>query len=281
MLLRLFGLWTRAILRMRGVRRAHRKLGGFDVRFYRHGAPDAEPWLLLHGLGSTAHTWHATISALGDDCRLWVPELSELGGTHGPSPAMNVRQATTAMTELIGAESPGRPVTVCGISLGGWVAVRLALERPDLVERLVLINCGGFGDQDWPSIERMVRVRTLADVDRLYSALFLDAPTVLRLSKSMFLDAFRSPAVEHVVATLSQSDAFDERDLSAIECPTQLIWGRHDGLFPLATGRRMAAAIPDARLTVLEAAHGVHWEFPHKMNEAIAEFRQRTKGRRP
>ncbi|MCZ6728039.1 MAG: alpha/beta hydrolase [Acidobacteria bacterium] len=275
MLLRLFGFWTHFMLRLRGVRRETCHAAGFDVRLYHHGAPEAEPWLLLHGLGSTALTWCRTISTLSGNCRLWVPELSALGGTTGPSPGMNVRQATAAMAALIRQHSPGRPVTVCGISLGGWVGVRLALDHSELVERLVLINSGGWRDQDWGAVGRLVRVDGIAGVERLYRALFRRVPLVLRFSKRGFLAAYTSPAVRHILGTLSEDDAFDENDLARIRCPVAVIWGAHDGIFPLAIGERIAAALPQGDLTVIsEAAHGVHWELPGRMNEAIDDFRR-------
>jgi pimeloyl-ACP methyl ester carboxylesterase len=276
MLLRLFGWWTDLVLRWRGARRETWHGAGFDVRLYSHGDPDAEPWLLLHGLGSTSLSWSTTIRLLFDRCRLWVPELSALGGTTGPSPGMNVRQATAAMAGLLAERSPGRPVTVCGISLGGWVAVRLALDHPHLVERLVLINCAGLRDLDWPAIEKLIRVTNLAGIERLYEALYCRVPLLLRFSKRAFLAAYTSPAVQHVLATLSQDDTFDEDDLRRIACPTAVIWAEHDGLFPLASGEKMAAAIPASEFTLVrDAAHGIHWERPDRMNAAIEAFRRR------
>jgi 3-oxoadipate enol-lactonase len=82
--------------------------------------------------------------------------------------------------------------------------------------------------------------------------------------------------VQHIVATLAERDAFDDADLARLDCPTGLIWAEHDGLFPLGVGRRMAAALPRGELEVVAgAAHGIHWEFPRRMNAAIAAFRRR------
>ncbi len=279
MLLRLFGRVTRWRLGRQGIRPCRRRLGEFDVRLYQSedgAAAGRPPWLLLHGLGSTAMTWGPTLSALRPRCRLWAPELSSLGGTTGPTPGMDVRQATRAMGELLEQRAPDGTATVCGISLGGWVAVRLALERPELVGRLVLINCAGFRDQDWEAVERRVTVATIADVERLYDALFIDTPRLLRWSKRAFLEAYTSPAVRHVLASLSADDAFGEEELATIERSTLLIWGRRDGLFPIAVGRRMAAAMPAARMVELDAAHAMHWEFPDRMNEEIVRFAQES-----
>jgi pimeloyl-ACP methyl ester carboxylesterase len=68
------------VLWWRGVRRETWHAAGFEVELYRHGKSDAEPWLLLHGMGSTSLSWGRTLGALCCDCRVWVPELSALGG---------------------------------------------------------------------------------------------------------------------------------------------------------------------------------------------------------
>ena len=79
---------------------------------------------------------------------------------------------------------------------------------------------------------------------------------------------------DYILETMSEEDVFDESDLARINCPTAVIWGEHDGLFPLATGERIAAALPHGELTVIRgAAHGVHWELPNRMNAAIEAFR--------
>ena len=77
-------------------------------------------------------SWLPVLSALRRDCRLVVPEAcSALGGTQAPGGGLSIRQGAAAMAQLIEAEFGGRPVTLCGLSLGGWMAVRLALARPD------------------------------------------------------------------------------------------------------------------------------------------------------
>jgi pimeloyl-ACP methyl ester carboxylesterase len=273
----LFTMLTMAYLWLRGARRRRLEVdldgGGVSLAYYRMGPEDGEPWVLLHGLGSIAVSWGAALGGLRG-CRVLIPELSELGGSRIPGGGLGVRQGAAAVTRLIEAEFGGRPVNLVGLSLGGWLAARLALDRPELVSRLVLIDAAGWRHQDWDEIERLVRVRDLAGVAELYRALFVRVPWVMRLSRATFLKAYTSKAVTGVLDGLTEADTFDAADLGRLRMPTALLWGEKDGLFRLAGARAMLAALPNATLQVLPGlAHAIHLEGPRKLAAALRGLR--------
>jgi pimeloyl-ACP methyl ester carboxylesterase len=275
MLLRLFFLATVLYLRACGARRHRLQVGPVSLVYYKLGRPDREPWLLLHGLGSVAASWDVVLRRFRRNSFLIVPELSALGGSDIPGHGLGIRGSTEILARLIEQEMGGRPVTVAGISLGGWMAVRLALERPDLVSRLLLINAGGYRDQDWDTIESLVNVDDLAGVDRLYGAMFAETPWVWRRSREGFLQAYTSKAVKNVLAGLSEADTFDAADLARIRVPVGLIWAEKDGLFRVEVARAMARALPDAHLQVLPGCgHAVHLEHPNRLFKALERFRR-------
>ncbi|HEX4963389.1 MAG TPA: alpha/beta hydrolase [Thermoanaerobaculia bacterium] len=263
-------------LRLLGARRRWLQHGEVSLAYTVIGPPGGEPWLLLHGLGSVGAGWAAVTRALRRDCRLVIPELSALGGTRTPTDCLEVRQAPEVLARLIELEF-GRPATVAGLSLGGWMAVRLALARPELVARLVLIDAGGYREQDWERIESLVRIDDLAGVDRLYRAIFHRVPWLLRVSRAAFLTTYTSTAVRHALDGLHESDTFRDEDLARLTMPTRVIWGEHDGLFFLETGRAIAAAIPRAELDVIPgSAHALHLECPRALAAALQRFRRAT-----
>ncbi len=234
-----------------------------------------EPWVLLHGLGATAATYLPLLPQLQPDCDLLLPELSTLGGTRGPQPALAIPEATRVLAELIERRFPGRRVTVCGISLGGWIAVRLALARPDLVERLLLVVPGGYREQDWERIGQMVRVETYRDSAAIWQALFARPPLMLRLGRPLLFLAYRSSAVRAALATLREEDAFGDGELANLKMPVGLIWGAEDRLFLRSAGEQMARAIPHARFQAIDrAGHGVQWERPRAFFDAVQAFRR-------
>jgi pimeloyl-ACP methyl ester carboxylesterase len=275
-----FTLLTMAWLWLLGARRKRLRVGEVSLVYYRLGPArigpeEAEPWVLLHGLGSVAASWSPVLRAFRRDCALVVPELSEIGGSEVPGHGLGVRQGAEVVARLIEEEFAGRPVTLVGLSLGGWLAARLALERPELVSRLVLIDAGGYRDQDWEEIERLVRVRDMAGVEEIYGAMFTRVPWIMRISRAAFFKGYTSPAVTAVLDGLSQADTFGDEDLARLRMPTALIWGERDGLFRLATARAMAAALPNARLDVLPACgHAVHLECPRRLVAALQRFRR-------
>lgn len=272
---RLFLLLTALYLRLLGARRKQVRKGPVSLVYYEIGPRDGEPWVLLHGLGSVAAGWGPVMRALRRSCRLIVPELSALGGTRCPGEGLGITPAVEILTELLRKEFRGRPVTVAGLSLGGWVAVRLALAHPEQVSRLVLIDAGGYRDQDWETIQSLVMVEDLTGVDRLYPALFARTPWLMRVSRTGFLKAYTSPAVKNVLAGLTEDDTFDDADLARLRMPVELIWGDRDGLFTVETARTMAAALPDARLQVLPGrGHALHLECPGDLVAALQRLRR-------
>lgn len=249
--------------------------GPVRLVYYRQGPADGEPWLLLHGMGSFAVGWRHVLGALRRECRLVAPELSALGGTEAPGGGLGIRSGARAAAALIEQEFGRRPVTVAGFSLGGWMAVRLALARPELVSRLVLIDAGGYRHQDWEAIQKLVDVKELADVDRLYRAFFVRTPKLLRPGRRTFLKAYTSPSVRLVLARTTEDDAFDAADLARLDLPVALIWGGADGLFRPEVAAAMAAALPRATLEVLPGCgHVLQWDCPAGMVAAIQRFRR-------
>jgi pimeloyl-ACP methyl ester carboxylesterase len=214
------------------------------------------------------------LGLLRKDCRVLVPELAELGGTRHPAGALSIDESVAAAAALIEREFPGRAITVAGASLGGWIAVRLTLARPELVSRLLLVVAGGYRDQDWEGLRRKVTVETVADVDQMYRALFRRPPWMLRLTRRIFLRTYGSRSVRSVLATIRLDHGFGDAELGAITVPTALIWGEHDGLFAASVGDRMARALPRSRFYLIpEAGHSVQWEQPRRFADALADFR--------
>jgi len=267
---------TAAAMRARGMRAKSLEIGPWTVRVWRGGKRGGEPWVLLHGMGATSATYLPLVGGLRDECDLVVPELSANGGTRGPRAAIGVAEAVGVVEEVVRRELPGRRPTVCGVSLGGWIAVRLTAARPELAARLVLVVPGGYRHQDWRRIESMVRVQTPGDIRGMWQALFVRPPWFLRLGQFGLFLLYRTPTVQDVLATVREADAFDDGDLARIRIPVGLIWGERDTLFRVEVGHAMRRALPEAELTVVPAAgHGVQWEKPTEFLAAVRDFRSR------
>jgi pimeloyl-ACP methyl ester carboxylesterase len=110
----------------------------------------------------------------------------------------------------------------------------------------------------------------------MYRALFVAPPLYLRLARPLFFLAYRSAAVQEVVTTVEESQAFDDRDLARLDRPVGLVWGERDSLFRLEAGQAMARALPTARLEVVaDAGHAVQWEKTAEFLAAVDRLRAR------
>ena len=139
MMLRLMRAATAAALLPLGARPVRYRLGEVDLKVWQLGPANGEPWILLHGMASTALSWLAPLTLLRRDCRVLVPELSAHGGTVCRHGGLGVADGAATTLQLARRVFGERPVNLGGISLGAWMAVRAALAEPARVARLVLL----------------------------------------------------------------------------------------------------------------------------------------------
>jgi pimeloyl-ACP methyl ester carboxylesterase len=165
------------------------------------------------------------------------------------------------------------PATLIGHSTGGAIALAIALSRPELVERLVLIDSGanmhGHGDVD----AIIARLATDADgikaaiVDRSFATPLPDAV------RAELLAYAASVPVEAAIEVLSsQRDTDFTRRLGELRMPTLILHGRLDAARVPADAEALAAGIPDSRLHFLDAGHSPMFEVPGQVAELVSEL---------
>jgi pimeloyl-ACP methyl ester carboxylesterase len=186
----------------------------------------------------------------------------------GTAPSTELRLAQI-VEELLESLTPGGAVLV-GNSVGGNVAVRLAIRRPDLVKGLMIIDGGGFEGS---------RVS-----GRVFCAL-MSRPWFARRVYPLFSRAYMRPrsAADHrarasaiaitrtapgvrAVTEIWHSFTLPEHDLRTqagkITAPTVLAWGRHDPVLPLRAAETARDLIPGSRLVVIDSGHLPHTTSP-------------------
>lgn len=238
--------------------------------------PDPVPLLLLHPFPLDARFWASTMPALSADRPVTAPEFPGLGGAE-PEEAPTVDGFADAVAEVIGG-LPGRRAAVCGLSLGGYVALALAARHPRRVAGLVLADTRA--EPDAPEA-REGRHRSAALVRAEGSGPFLDEflpravapgdPESAATVRAM-ADAQDPEAIARALEALA-GRADRRPDLPRIDVPALVIVGGEDALTPVASSEAMAAALPDAELTVIQGAgHMSALERPREFTEAVRAF---------
>jgi pimeloyl-ACP methyl ester carboxylesterase len=165
------------------------------------------------------------------------------------------------------------PTTLVGHSTGGAIALAVALRRPELVDRLVLIDSGanmrGHGDVD-AIIARLAAADDgirAAIVDRSFATPLPDA-----VRAEMLAYAAGVPAEAAIEVLSSQRDTDFTPRLGELRVPTLILHGRFDTARTPADAEALAAGIPGARLRFLDAGHSPMYEVADQVAELVSEL---------
>lgn len=200
--------------------------------------------ILIHGSGHKADSWKETISYLEHREDILSPELSNLLDGREASYS-NLRTAFAQYCAQIGG-----PVHLCGLSLGGILALDYALEHPENVRTLVLIGTPHKVPKGAFALQNMV-------FRLLPKSMF----------KSMAFDKKNTFALGNTMKDLDFSGRVGE-----IRCPTLILCGEKDSA-NLKSAHFLAQHIPGAELQVLEnTGHVVNEENPKALAEQLNEF---------
>jgi pimeloyl-ACP methyl ester carboxylesterase len=232
-----------------------------DAGASRPGGPP--PLVLLHGIGADHGEWALPLSLLARRRRVLAFDLLGHGKSDkpsGPGVVYRVRFLAEAIRGGIEAlpDAPGR-VDLLGHSLGGAVALDVARRNERLVRRLVLVDSAGLPVAraiDPLAASLSFVPGSYEDSRRLLATSvnnrFLSHPLVA-LAAAVYKGRRRNRAqlLKLVASLAAGEDGVTPRDLARIPHPTLVLWGDRDRIFPLATGRAIARAIPNARLEVM------------------------------
>jgi len=215
------------------------------------------PLVLLHGGLSDSRDFDGNLAALADRFRLLLPERRGHGHTPdvpGPLPVQVLADDTAAFIEKVA----DGPVRVCGYSAGAVVALWLAVRRPDLVDRLVLVS-GGFDPAG------MV-LRPSADGP--------PPPPLVAAYAEVSPDGADHFAVvlTKVARSVAEDRPLEAGELAAVTCPT-LVMTADDDLVTLEHILALYRGLPDAQLAVVPGtSHLLLHEKPELCTRLVGDF---------
>ncbi|MCB0254843.1 MAG: alpha/beta fold hydrolase [Anaerolineae bacterium] len=255
----------------------HSQFDTIDLAYAEAGA--GEPLVFIHGLGGSRADWELQVPSLAPPYRVITPDLR--GHGLSPKPAGPYRiELFAADVAMLLRRIVARPAHVVGLSLGGAVAQQLALDAPDLVRSLVLVNTAArFMSAGWR--KRLMGVRRFA-ATYLGGMQAVAEDVAQQLFPRLEQAALRSEAVQRLTAndprtyrdSLMAVARFDSTDrLSSIACPTLVISGDQDYAVPMAAKRHLAEQIPNSKLVVIpHSGHATPADQPEAFNEALLTF---------
>jgi pimeloyl-ACP methyl ester carboxylesterase len=257
------------------------------VERYGHGGA---PVLFVHGFGTCSFLWRNIGPTLALANRTaFAVDLFGHGESDRPFDAQfGIAAQSDYLDRALTALRLSR-ATVIGIDLGGAIAMHLAYNRPDRVERLLLINPIAFDDVPADDIKTMQR-NTARFAFQISRGVLGAAPLMRELLERSVADVQSMPdgllarylapyvgqeGVNHLLALARSVDDEDMLDveLNQIDCPTMIVWGDQDPFVSPKLGDRLADTIPGSRLVRLPGTGRlVPEEAPDTLTNIILEF---------
>lgn len=266
---------------------------GRRVRVRVAGPPECPPVVLIHGIGRTLEDWAEQFPRLSSSCRLIALDMPGCGfSQRAPQPTTRTVLAQ-AVVDVLNELGESRPVHLVGNSLGGAVAMQVAVLEPSRVASLVLVASAGFGTEvalalrllAVPLIGEALTVRLPRWSARVSERmLFADPRIATEARVDHALAVSRQPATGSVMleiarslATLSGVSAAWRTDLlraaADLKLPTLLVWGDRDRVLPHTHLQTARAAFPQAEAELFQGVgHMPQIEVPDAFAERLLDF---------
>jgi pimeloyl-ACP methyl ester carboxylesterase len=255
---------------------------GLTIGYDEAGSAEGDrgaPLVLLHAFPLDRRMWEPQLAALSDVARVIAPDLPGFG--ESPAAPFTVEGVADAVAEFLTALEIPKAV-VCGLSMGGYVALALARRHPDRLGKLVLADTRAGVDD---STTRANRSKSIALVNEKGSAALFEtmAPKVLSerthaarpdVVARLRAIAAAQPAASVAAALAALRDRPDgNAGLKAVAVPTLVVVGEFDVVTPALAAANLAAQIRGSTLAHIPGAgHLSNVENPDAFNAAVRAF---------
>ena len=249
-----------------------------DIDMYYEVYGEGESLVLVHGLGSSTEDWEHQITFFAQYFQVIVLDIRGHGKTTKAPGPYSVSLFTGDVATLLERLSVSQ-ATVLGISMGGMIALQLALDFPDLVKRLVVVNTSSELIFHTFKLKLAAQLRFLAlrflgvkGIGRLLSKRLFPRPQQSLLRNRFIQRWSRNDKAAYACAMRALIGWSVTQRLQTITQPVFIVASQYD-YFPLADKEKMAARLPDAQVVMIaDAHHAVTAEMPELFNDTVGRL---------
>ncbi len=257
------------------------------VRLHYQDKGTGTPLVLLHGFTSSTYSWKDVFEPLAKNFRVIAIDLKGFGFSEKPDGDYTRRAQAVLVSHLLDHLSIEK-TWMCGNSMGGEVALNVALQNPQRVAGLILIDSAGVNVNGGGSLTP--RYLLIPVVGRILTTLSLTTDKLVRegLEKSFYDDTkitnervayyhrplqTRSGQLAALRARTQAGQFPIEPDLTKVNAPTLIIWGAEDELIPLPAGKKLNSLIKDSKLVIIQkCGHVPQEEMPERVLDEMTKF---------
>ncbi|HEX2811571.1 MAG TPA: alpha/beta hydrolase [Sphingopyxis sp.] len=253
--------------------------------FLEGGDPAKPTLLLVHGFSGDKDNWSFLAPYVTRDYHIIAPDLPGFGeNERNPDLAYDIAAQTARLKAFADALGLVRP-HIAGNSMGGWIALRYAIDYPDALASLILLDNAGVNGAEESELQKQAAsedynplvLAGLEDADRLVAMVVHKPPHIpSRLKPVLYADALKYrdqlDAIFWVIAIEGRDHPLNDR-LGEVKVPTLILWGRHDKLLDVSCVPVLEAGIAGSRSHIFEhMGHVPMIEDPKATAEAMKDF---------
>ncbi|MBP2309545.1 3-oxoadipate enol-lactonase [Azospirillum melinis] len=253
--------------------------GDITVHYELTGPSDAPVVLFANSIGTNFHIWDEQVKALGGRIRTLRYDMRGHGLTDATPGAYSMNMLADdalCLLDTLGIEQ----AHVCGLSIGGMMAQRLAVKAPDRILSLVLADTASvIGPPEiWQSRIEAIRAGGMASIaagvmPRWFTSAFLESET--ERVRGYVNMVSRTSDAGYIGCAMAIRDADLRGDCARIACPTLVVVGEQDQATPLPQAEELIRAISNSQLKVITGAgHLPCVEQPAAFTDAVFDHLQ-------
>ena len=253
---------------------------GFKLHYLEAGR--GAPVVLLHGLGGDGSRWGPNVEPLARDFHVFA--LDQIGFGESDKPLANYHTGMLAEFLVGFLKAAGIPkASLVGNSMGAGVALYTAVHYPDMVDRIVLADGGGFRSPNAaatpPTPEALRRRQLQNSVTRdetreFFRILFHHKSLVTeKMVDEQLMLRLRAAFTITKMQEAGERGSLSEQEVHAVKAPTLIVWGKYDELANPAGADRLEKTIPGARKVIIDnCGHMPQLERADEFNRLVREF---------
>lgn len=253
--------------------------------FLEGGDPAKPTLLLVHGFSGDKDNWSFLAPYVTRDYHVIAPDLPGFGeNERNPDLAYDIAAQTARLKAFADALGLVRP-HIAGNSMGGWIALRYAIDYPGALASLILLDNAGVNGAEESELQKQAAnedynplvLAGLEDADRLVAMVVHKPPHIpSRLKPVLYADALKYrdqlDAIFWVIAIEGRDHPLNDR-LGEVKVPTLILWGRHDKLLDVSCVPVLEAGIAGSRSHIFEhMGHVPMIEDPKATAHAMKDF---------
>ena len=234
--------------------------------------------ILLHGLGGSTQVWQFNIAALAEKYHVVVPDQIGFGKSDKPLVNYRIRTYVDFLDQFCKQLKIER-ATLVGNSMGGWIAAMFTAAFPDRVDKLVLVDAAGYtppkdiDTRTFYGLNPTTREGMKILVAKVFYNKAFQTDAAIDLAIAARLAAGDGYTINSITDSIVRGEDFLDDVVKTIKRPTLIIWGRQDGLVPLAEGEHFNKDIAGSKLIVIDqCGHAPNVEKPGEFNAAVLKF---------